>query len=52
MLNEVRQRVTAYPGTGQVVTTPRASCNVHDWPLGCYITRIITMQGYPGTFRE
>ena len=22
MLNEVRQRVTTYPGTGQVVTTP------------------------------
>ena len=30
MLNEVRQRVTTYTGTGQVVTTPGASCNVHD----------------------
>ena len=35
MLNEVRQRVTSYPGTGQVVTTPGTSCNMHDWPLGC-----------------
>ena len=31
MLNEPRQRVTTYPGTGQVVTAPGASCNVHDW---------------------
>ena len=30
MLNEVRQRVTTYPGTEQVVTTPGASCNEHD----------------------
>ena len=30
MLNEVRQCVTTYPGTGQVVTTPGASCNEHD----------------------
>ena len=30
MLNEVRQRVTTNPGTGQVVTTPGASCNEHD----------------------
>ena len=30
MLNEVRQRVTTYPGTGQVVTTPDANCNEHD----------------------
>ena len=29
MLNEPRQRVTTYPGTGQVVTAPGASCNVH-----------------------
>ena len=35
MLHEARQRVTTYPGTGQVVTTPGASCNVHDWPLVC-----------------
>ena len=34
MLNEPRQRVTTYPGTGQVVTAPGASCNVHGWPLG------------------
>ena len=60
MLNQVRQRVTTYPGTGQVVTTPGASCNVHDndddWPyrmlLTCYITSIITTQGYSGIFRE
>ena len=30
MLNEVRQRVTTYPGMGQVVTTPGATCNEHD----------------------
>ena len=30
MLNEVRQRVTTYPGTGQVVTTPGVGCNKHD----------------------
>ena len=30
MLNEARQRVTTYPGTGQVVTTPGASCNELD----------------------
>ena len=30
MLNELRQRVTTYPGTGQVVTRPGASCNEHD----------------------
>ena len=36
MLNEVRQRVTTYPGTGQVVTTPGASCNEHNLTLGCY----------------
>ena len=35
MLNEPRQRVTTYPGTGQVVTVPGASYNVHDWPLVC-----------------
>ena len=44
MLNEPRQRVitypgtgkvVTYPGTGQVVTAPGASCNVHDWPLVC-----------------
>ena len=29
MLNEPRQRVTTYPGTGQVVTAPGASCNMH-----------------------
>ena len=34
-LSEVRQRVINYPGTGQVVTTPGASCNVHEWPLEC-----------------
>ena len=33
MLNEPRQRVTTYPGAGQVVTAPGASCNVHGWPL-------------------
>ena len=37
MLNEACQRVTTYPGTGQVVTTPGVSCNKHDWPLICYI---------------
>ena len=55
MLNEPRQRVTTYPDTGQVVTAPGASCNVHDWPLvlllTCYITCIIITQGYYGTFR-
>ena len=30
MLNEVRQRVSTYPGTGQVVKTPGASFNEHD----------------------
>ena len=35
-VNEVRQRVTTYPGTGHVVTTPGASCNVHDWPFVLY----------------
>ena len=30
MLNDVRQRVTTYPGKGQVVTTPGVSCNKHD----------------------
>ena len=35
MLNEPRQRVTTYPGTGQVVTAPGASCNVQGWPLVC-----------------
>ena len=35
MLNEPRQRVTIYPGTGQVVTAPVASFNGHDWPLVC-----------------
>ena len=30
MLNEVRQRVATCPSTGQVVTTPEASCNMHD----------------------
>ena len=34
MLNEERQHVTTYPGTGQVVTTPGESCNEHDRPLG------------------
>ena len=28
MLNEARGRVTTRPDTGQVVTTPGASCNV------------------------
>ena len=56
MLNEPRQRVTTYPGTGQVVTTPGASCNVQDWPLvcsfkTCYITCIIITQRYYGTSR-
>ena len=27
----MRQRVTTCPGTGQVATTPGASCNIHDW---------------------
>ena len=33
MLNEPRQRVTTYPGTGQVVTAPGASltCMVGHW---------------------
>ena len=35
LLNEVPQRVTTYPGPGQVITTPGASCNGHDWPLVC-----------------
>ena len=30
MLNEVRQRVTTYPGMGQVIATPGASCYEHD----------------------
>ena len=30
MLNEVRQRVTTCPGTGQVVTIPGESCNEYD----------------------
>ena len=51
MLNEVRQSVTTCPGTGQVVTTPGVSCNKHDRPLGYYITYIIIIQGYCGTFR-
>ena len=34
MLIEVGQRVTTYHGTGQVVTTPGTSCNVHGWPTG------------------
>ena len=41
MLNEPRQRVTTYPGTGQVVTVPGASCNVHGWPLVCSL-RVIS----------
>ena len=41
MLSEVRQRVTTCPGTGQVVTTPGVSCNMHDWPLG-YSYRVIS----------
>ena len=51
MLNEVPQRVTTYPGTGQVVTTHGANCKVHDWLLMCYITSIIITQGCHGTFR-
>ena len=35
MSNEVRHRVIIYPGTGQVVTTPGASCNEHYGPLLC-----------------
>ena len=33
MLNEVRQRVTTYPGTGHVVTKPGASwnCMIDHW---------------------
>ena len=34
VLNEVRQRVTTCSGTGQVVTTPGVSCNMHAVPLG------------------
>ena len=30
MLNDVRQRVTTYPGTGQVVTSPGESFNEPD----------------------
>ena len=40
MLNEARRRVTTCLGTGQVVTTPGASCNMHDWPLGCSLRAI------------
>ena len=36
MLNEPRKRVTTYPGTGQVVTAPGASCNVHGWLYHMY----------------
>ena len=43
MLNEPRQRVTTYPGTGQVVTAPGASCNVHDWPLVCVISHVLQL---------
>ena len=42
MLNEPRQRVTTYPGTGQVVTAPGASCNVHGWLLVCSSTNSAT----------
>ena len=33
MLNEVRQRVTTYPGTGQVVTTQGqvVACMIDHW---------------------
>ena len=33
MLNEVRQGVTTYPGTGQVVTTPGqvVTCMIGHW---------------------
>ena len=40
MLNDVRQHVTTCPGIGQV-TTPGASCNMHDRPLG-YSYRVIS----------
>ena len=52
MLNEVRRRVTTCPGTGQVVTTTGACCNVHDRALNELYTGIIFIQGYYGTFRR
>ena len=61
MLNELRQRVTTYPGTVQVVTTPGASCNesmIDLWDalnslyhMHYIITFIIITKGYYGTFR-
>ena len=51
MLNEPCRRVTTCPGTGQVVTTPGASCNVHDRALNVLYTCIIIIHGYYETFR-
>ena len=55
MLNEPRQRVTTYPGTGQVVRTPGASCTcmIGHW---CALNVLYHMhyrptQGYYATFR-
>ena len=49
MLNEALRRVTTFPGTGRVVTTPGASCNVHD--RGLLYKSIIIIQVYYGIFR-
>ena len=42
-------------GAGQVVTTPGANCSltcmIGHWPLTCYITCILIIHGYYGTFR-
>ena len=46
MLNDVRRRVTTYPGTGQVVTTPGASCNVHGWPSGSVLIGMLYHMHY------
>ena len=51
MLNEARRCVKTCPGTGQGVTTPGTSFNVHDLGHLLY-TCIIIIQGYYGTFRE
>ena len=55
MLNEVRQRVTTCPDTGQVVQTLGASSNMHDIAIGMllmyYITCIKIIHAYYGTFR-
>ena len=51
VLDEAHRRVTTCPVTGQVVTTPGASCNVHDRALNVLYTCIISIQGYYGTFR-